>query len=121
MSSTGPLFLSLVWKEWLDSGRNVGAGIVRVLVPEGRGYGFFINVEGRSWQGQDERLVAWLERHWLFDIILATVAVIAALKMLCFLFDWTWRRVQRRLWIAGARGRWEVKWWKAGDELKSFL
>ena len=76
MSSTGPLFLSLVWKEWLDSGRNVGNGRLRVLVPEGWGYGFFVNVEGRSWHGADERLVAWLERHWLFDIVMGVAAVI---------------------------------------------
>lgn len=83
MSSTGPLFLSLVWKEWLDSGRSMGSGRVRVLVPEGRGYGFFINIQGRSWQGADEKFVAWLERHWLLDIVLAIMAVVVAVNCLC--------------------------------------
>ena len=121
MSSTGPLFLSLVWKQWLDSGRNFGVGRVRVLIPEGQGYGFFINVEGRSWQGADERVVAWFERHWLFDIVIATTVVVVALKVVCWLSDYIWRKIQRGLWIAGVRGKWKVEWWKKGKELKSIV
>jgi mannosyltransferase OCH1-like enzyme len=115
MSSTGPLFLSLVWKQWLDSKRNVGLGRVRLLIPKGRGYGFFINVEGRSWQGPDEKVVGWFERHWLFDIVIATIAVVVALKVVCWLSDCIWRKIQRGLWIA------EVEWSKQRDELKSIV
>lgn len=83
----------------------MGSGRLRVLVPEGRGYGFFVNIEGRSWQGRDERVVAWLERHWLFDIVLGIVAVVVMVEFLCRLFNWTGKRVQRRIWIAGVKGR----------------
>ena len=111
MSSTGPLFLSLVWKEWFDGGR-VGEGRVRVLVPEGRGYGFFINVQGRSWQGADEKFVAWLERHWLFDIVVAVMVVIVLVDFSCRFSDWACKKIRRRLRIAGVRGRGDsmVEW-----------
>jgi hypothetical protein len=91
-------------------------------MPEGRGYGFFVNTEGRSWQGADERFVAWLERHWLFDIVMGIVAVVWLVDRACRLFDWVWRRLRRRLQIAGVRGKWEVEWWnERGYEGKSFV
>jgi mannosyltransferase OCH1-like enzyme len=105
MASTGPLFISLVWKEWLDNGKNVGHGRVRTLVPQGRGYGFFINVMGRSWQGRDELVIAWLEKHWAFTTFLATAAVVVVLDIACSVFDMAWKRLRRRWWIRGFAGR----------------
>ncbi|KAG0650368.1 Mannosyl phosphorylinositol ceramide synthase [Hyphodiscus hymeniophilus] len=105
MASTGPLFMSLAWKEWLDSGRNVGDGRVKVMVPEGRGYGFLVNVEGRSWQESDEKIISWLERHYLFDIICSIFAVCVSVGIACQCFDWTAKKLRRRRWIRGRRGR----------------
>src|SRR5208282_2934105 len=49
MSSTGPLFLSMLWKEWLDAGRSEENGTVRVLVPDTTGgYGFFLTLKGEA-------------------------------------------------------------------------
>ncbi len=122
MSSTGPLFLSLVWKEWLDSGRSLGKGRVTVLMPDGRGYGFFVNIEGRSWQGADEKVVSWLERHWLFDIAGAIAAVLLFVGMVCYFFDLACRKLQRWLWIVGLRRIWEVEWGSGRqDESESFV
>ena len=96
MASTGPLFLSLAWKEWLDGGRSVGSGRVRVMVREGRSYRFLVDVEGRSWQGPDEKIVAWLERHWLFDIICDTSVMILLVAFARQFFDWACMNFQRR-------------------------
>lgn len=87
MSSTGPLFLSLVWKEWIESGKNVGNDRVMVLEPFQRGYGIFYNLEGRSWQGWDEVILPWFERHWAFSIVGGLIAVVA-------LVDGVWRSIE---------------------------
>jgi mannosyltransferase OCH1-like enzyme len=103
MASTGPLFLSLVLREyeklpsegggfapWSDGdepnplhverkGGSTDAELGRVIVlrreENTTGYNFFLNVKGRSWQGRDEKVVAWLERHWGVTIFLVVSAV----------------------------------------------
>ncbi len=112
MASTGPLFLSLVLREyeklrsegevfepWRDSaeptpfhverkGRSADMDLGKVFVLRREenitGYNFFLNVEGRSWQGRDEKLVAWFERRWGVTIFLALGAVI-------WIFEAGWR------------------------------
>jgi mannosyltransferase OCH1-like enzyme len=109
MASTGPLFLSLVLREyeklrskigvfepWSDGaeptplrverrGGNADAELGRVIVLRREenitGYNFFLNVEGRSWQGRDEQVVAWFERHWEVTIFLALGAVIGVFEV----------------------------------------
>jgi hypothetical protein len=95
MASTGPLFLSLRWKEWLDIGKWDAANSVVVLRRDEREYGyrgFFIDVEGRSWQGPDERYIAWLERHWALDIILGSLGVVYVTWVLWETFWYVWKQ-----------------------------
>jgi mannosyltransferase OCH1-like enzyme len=110
MASTGPLFLSLIWKEWLDRGKSVGNGRVRVIVKEGWGYGFLLNVEGRSWQGRDEKFVSWMERHWVFDIVVGTIAVVLLVGFFCQFLDYACKKLLRRQCITGVKRRWGIGW-----------
>jgi mannosyltransferase OCH1-like enzyme len=116
MASTGPLFLSLCWKEWLYShrgirgdGKHVEQDRIRTLVPYSWGYGFFVNVEGRSWQTWDERVVAFLEMHWVFDVMLGVGSVVAVVGAVWRVFWWVlrWVRVRGRGWVNVVRWKWQ--------------
>lgn len=77
MASTGPLFLSVVWKKWMGEHAdilNVSAdgeewkGRVRVLMPDeyrGNSWSFFETYMGNSWHGGDARLIFWMGRNWM--------------------------------------------------------
>ena len=118
MASTGPLFLSLCWREWLDFRRGTGEGNggeegrLRVLVPYSWGYGFFVNVEGRSWQGWDEKIVGWLERHWVFDVVMGIAGVVAVMGAIWRLVEWSvrWVGTGGRGWIDAMRWKLEIGW-----------
>src|SRR6266487_5261451 len=62
MYSTGPLFLSVIWKEYMLSERDP-MGRVRILMPDEynrHAWSFFIHHQGSSWHGKDARLIFWV-------------------------------------------------------------
>lgn len=62
MYSTGPLFLSVVWKEYMLSEPDE-IGRVRILMPDEynkHSWSFFTHHEGSSWHGKDARLIFWV-------------------------------------------------------------
>jgi inositol phosphorylceramide mannosyltransferase catalytic subunit len=72
MSSTGPLFLSVIWKRYMQLHWKEGVdwkGRVRVLTP--REYyqhdtSFFdLHYGGSSWHGNDAKFITWVGQHWL--------------------------------------------------------
>ena len=85
MYSTGPLFLSVVWKEYMQVTTNEDAR-VRILMPDEynkHAWSFFTQHRGSSWHGKDARLIFWvcrpfgtshrkltlslqMGRHWMF-------------------------------------------------------
>lgn len=72
MYSTGPLFLSVIWKEYMASGDNMGddlgGGRVRILMQDEynrHAWSFFSHHVGNSWHGNDAKLIFWMGRHWL--------------------------------------------------------
>lgn len=72
MYSTGPLFLSVVWKKFMASGKNIGDGFgggrVRVLMQDEYNrypWSFFSHHQGSSWHGKDARFIFWLGAHWM--------------------------------------------------------
>ena len=79
MYSTGPLFLSVVWKEWM--GENAGKegdwdGRVRILMkPEynQHPWSFFKHYRGSSWHGKDARLIFWMGRHWMLLTVIGFI------------------------------------------------
>ncbi|KAH0566407.1 hypothetical protein GP486_000190 [Trichoglossum hirsutum] len=91
MYSTGPLFLSVVWKEYMRSDPTE-EGRVRILMPDEYNrheWSFFTHHRGSSWHGKDAQLIFWVRiaplplllrdeslisiqmgRHWLFLTVL---------------------------------------------------
>ncbi len=69
MYSTGPLFLSVLWKEYLGSAiSRTAEGRVRVLMPseyKGFSWSFFNITKGSSWHGKDAQTIFWMGKHWL--------------------------------------------------------
>ncbi|KAJ5972778.1 uncharacterized protein N7479_002696 [Penicillium vulpinum] len=68
MYSTGPLFLSVIWKEYMREVPNE-AGRVRILMQDEYNrfsWSFFTHHRGNSWHGKDARLIFWMGQHWFF-------------------------------------------------------
>lgn len=69
MASTGPLFLSIIWRRYSSEGFNVGdgedGGRVRILFPEEyqqHSWSFFTHHLGNSWHAADVQFIFWV---WL--------------------------------------------------------
>jgi mannosyltransferase OCH1-like enzyme len=94
MYSTGPLFLSVIWKEYMGQSRD--AERVRVLMPEeynGSPWSFFTHHVGNSWHGADAQLIFWMLRYWvLLTVVGFTLAGVVGFCM------WS---VYGRLLVAG--------------------
>jgi mannosyltransferase OCH1-like enzyme len=105
MYSTGPLFLSVIWKEYKDTPRPAEEH-VRILMPDeykGFKWSFFNISRGSSWHGQDAQTIFWMGKHWL----LLTVAgfAIAGIVGACLWSLWSmW--VMRGIGGKGRRGLW---------------
>lgn len=65
MYSTGPLFLSVIWKQYMQEQRS-DLGRVRILM-QGEynrySWSFFTHHIGNSWHGKDARLIFWVSRE----------------------------------------------------------
>lgn len=67
MASTGPLFLSIIWRHYSSEGFNVGdgedGGRVRILFPEEyqrHSWSFFTHHLGNSWHASDVEFIFWV-------------------------------------------------------------
>ncbi|KAF2457265.1 nucleotide-diphospho-sugar transferase [Lineolata rhizophorae] len=75
MASTGPLFLSVIWRHYNNAGP-IGRDRVRVLFPDeynNHPWSFFTHHLGNSWHGKDVRLIFWMGQHWIFLTVLGFV------------------------------------------------
>lgn len=77
MASTGPLFLSVIWKKWMGEHAHLDPdtwiGRVRVLLPDEynqHAWSFFKTYEGNSWHGKDAKLIFWMGKNWLLLTVL---------------------------------------------------
>ncbi|KAL7266695.1 CSG1/SUR1-like protein [Rhizina undulata] len=80
MYSTGPLFLSVIWKEYIRWGVKEDAR-VRILMPQEYNknpYSFFAVYKGSSWHRDDAKAIFWMGQHWLF-LTFCGIALAAAL------------------------------------------
>ncbi|KAJ9642954.1 CSG1/SUR1-like protein [Coniosporium tulheliwenetii] len=83
MGSTGPLFLSVVWRRYNTEGLGRDGGRVRVLFPDeynNHPWSFFIHHLGNSWHEKDVQFIFWMGRHWVFLVVagFATAGVVFA-------------------------------------------
>ncbi|EXJ79725.1 hypothetical protein A1O3_08008 [Capronia epimyces CBS 606.96] len=77
MASTGPLFLSVIWKKWMGQHAHLDPdkwiGRVRVLMPDEynkHAWSFFKTYKGDSWHGKDARFIFWMGKNWLLLTVL---------------------------------------------------
>jgi len=67
MGSTGPLFLSVLWRRYIMKGLNIGdgpdGGRIRMIFPDeavGQTWSFFTQHVGSSWHAYDVELIFWV-------------------------------------------------------------
>lgn len=106
MYSTGPLFLSVIWKEYMDIKRPA-AEHVRILMPDeykGFKWSFFNISKGSSWHGKDAQTIFWMGKHWM----LVTVAgfAIAGVVGACLWSLWSMWVMRGNFGVKGKRGLW---------------
>lgn len=68
MGSTGPLFLSIIWRHYNSAGPT-GLDRVRVLFRDeynNHPWSFFTHHRGSSWHGSDVGFIFWMAQHWIF-------------------------------------------------------
>jgi len=93
MYSTGPLFLSVVWKEYMNEGPSE-ADRVRILMPgeyNQHAWSFFKHYRGSSWHGKDAQLIFWMGQHWM--LLTAMGFLTAGVVGICVW--WVYSRVLR--------------------------
>lgn len=102
MGSTGPLFLSVMWKKYMNGEKNEAldwAGRVRVLMPDEyskHSWSFFNIFKGDSWHKGDAKLIFWMGQHWMF----LTAAGFGLAGMIGLFGWWSYGRI---LLVAGRR------------------
>lgn len=75
MYTTGPLFLSAIWIEYLRGKDNGGSTLDRLHVliqgpVKGDNYGFWKNIKGGSWHRQDRDVMLWMGDHLIISTLL---------------------------------------------------
>lgn len=89
MYSTGPLFLSVMWKEYLRTDEAV-SDRVRILMPDEynkHAWSFFNIVRGSSWHGKDAQTIFWMGKHWF--LLTVTGFAIAGVVGGCLWWAWS--------------------------------
>ncbi|KAB8272817.1 hypothetical protein BDV30DRAFT_239129 [Aspergillus minisclerotigenes] len=68
MYSTGPLFLSVIWKEYIRDYPPEMSRVRILMQDEYQKYSwsFFTHHIGNSWHGKDARFISWMGQHWMF-------------------------------------------------------
>jgi mannosyltransferase OCH1-like enzyme len=103
MFSTGPLFLSVIWEEYMRQALGVGEEVM-VLMPEeysGNEWSFFDISAGSSWHGNDAKTIFWMGRHWLLLTVSGFIA--AGVVGLCLWWMWS-------TWVMRSRRRRSMGW-----------
>jgi mannosyltransferase OCH1-like enzyme len=75
MYTTGPLFLSAIWIEYLRGKDKSGSTLDRLHVliqgpVKGDNYGFWKNIKGGSWHKQDRYVMLWMGDHLIISTLL---------------------------------------------------
>ncbi|KAJ5403738.1 hypothetical protein N7509_003609 [Penicillium cosmopolitanum] len=94
MYSTGPLFLSVIWKEYIQDPPSE-ANRIRVLMQDEykkHPWSFFTHHVGNSWHGNDAQLIFWMGQHWM---LLTFCGILLAFAVGCCLLC-AYGRIVRR-------------------------
>jgi mannosyltransferase OCH1-like enzyme len=81
MGSTGPLFLSVIWRHY-NGGNPQGLDRVRILFPDeynNHPWSFFTHHLGNSWHRTDVKLIFWMGQHWVMITVIGFTVGLALL------------------------------------------
>lgn len=97
MSSTGPLFLSIIWKQYMSEERP-DQDHVRVLMPpeyRNNAWSIFYIAKGNSWHGKDAQTIFWMGKHWM--LLTFSGFAVAGVVFVVMFYAWTaWIGTGRR-------------------------
>jgi len=88
MASTGPLYLSIIWRHY-NNANPEGSDRVRILFPDeynNHPWSFFTHHLGNSWHRTDVKVIFWLGRHWVFVTIICFAVGFSLLGVLYKIF-----------------------------------
>ncbi|KAF9695197.1 hypothetical protein EKO04_007024 [Ascochyta lentis] len=88
MASTGPLYLSLVWRHYMNQSPE-GDDRLRILFPEeynNHAWSFFTHHLGNSWHKTDVKVIFWLGKHWVFVTLVGFTVGFTVLGLLYKIF-----------------------------------
>ncbi|EKD18001.1 uncharacterized protein L3040_004540 [Drepanopeziza brunnea f. sp. 'multigermtubi'] len=108
MYSTGPLFLSVLWIEYMREHRPFSEHL-RILMPDeykGFPWSFFNISKGNSWHGKDAQTIFWMGKHWL----LLTVIGFATAFLVGGALWWVWTSLLGGKRTSGGRSR--MSFWR---------
>jgi hypothetical protein len=92
MGSTGPLFLSIIWRHYNSGTALAEKDRVRVLFPDEyskHSWSFFTHHMGSSWHQKDVQIIMWMGQHWMF---LTLIGFITGLSVIICLW-WVYGRL----------------------------
>ncbi|KAJ5986050.1 hypothetical protein N7451_010415 [Penicillium sp. IBT 35674x] len=91
MYSTGPLFLSVIWKEYMQDDPSEVSRVRILMQDEYKNYSwsFFTHHTGNSWHGKDALFIFWIGQHWMFITFCGFLFAVAV----SFCLFWTYSRI----------------------------
>lgn len=97
MASTGPLFLSIIWRHY-NNAEPLDHDRVRILFPDeynNHPWSFFTHHLGNSWHRTDVKVIFWMAKHWIFVTFVGFVIGFSILGLLYKIFFLTKRSNSR--------------------------
>ncbi|KAH6622209.1 mannosyl phosphorylinositol ceramide synthase SUR1 [Boeremia exigua] len=88
MATTGPLYLSLVWRHYMNQNPE-GNDRLRILFPEeynNHAWSFFTHHLGNSWHKTDVKVIFWLGSHWILVTLIGFTVGFTILGLLYKVF-----------------------------------
>jgi hypothetical protein len=89
MGSTGPLFLSVIWRHYNNEGHDSDDERIRLLFPDEynkNSWSFFSHHVGSSWHRADVKLILWMAQHWVLLTIMGFICAGLAFVSLWYLY-----------------------------------
>ncbi|CAN6631898.1 mannosyl phosphorylinositol ceramide synthase Csh1p [Trichomonascus vanleenenianus] len=93
MFSTGPLFVSVIWKQYKRWGMPK-EDVVSILVNKDPTK-FFFTAQGSSWHLGDAKFIMQMGKHWVFFFFLGTALVLSILYLQYRFYQWLGRRLSK--------------------------
>ncbi len=88
MATTGPLFLSVIWRHYMNASPT-GSDRLRILFPEeynNHAWSFFTHHIGNSWHKTDVKIIFWLGSHWVLVTLIGFTVGFTVLGLLYKVF-----------------------------------